>query len=476
MPKHIPKVCKEFTEYTSMHGIGRIGSGLFIIQKIGWLILFCISIGYCLFQTYTLYQQYLSEPTNTIIKNEYGQIEFPKVSFCNLSPMKFSKMLTYENLFKIINETATLTGVDMLDFGTNVEKYLNLYQFSGLLGIESTSDARNMFYQRMGELSLTNLVELSPKKKEFIISCEYQGRPCLLNDVTAYRDEFYGICYRFIPSERNSVVSPGPQGGLTLTLNVDQQEYIPFIAGSAGVIMDITRNEEDMENRIPSMRRTGTLLSPNVETYIALSSVENIRIPGTEKKCADGLDNDVAECIEYCVGMAAAKISGCAHEYTFIGDQALCSSLKEIESNEYARMNLDISTLCSHCKIPCKELIYEKTLSMTTWPIDSYIPILKQQLKENGVNISQMDELDTSSYMKLHVFFSTLSTTMIKEEESYTFENFLSDIGGQLGLWAGISVLSLAEVVELLVLIVVGFFTRRNKTSTSTEAEKDLKW
>ncbi|XP_061165069.1 amiloride-sensitive sodium channel subunit beta-like [Saccostrea echinata] len=417
----------------------------------------------------------IKEPTNTIIKNEYGKIAFPKVSFCNLNPMKFSKMLENEKLFKIINETATLTGVDMLDFGTIVEKYLKLYPATGLLGIASTSDARNMFYQRMGELSWSNLKAQSQEKTEFIISCEYQGKPCILNDVTSYRDEFYGTCYRFIPSERKMVVSPGPQGGLTLTLNLEQTEYIPFIAGSAGVIMDITRNEKDLENKIPSMRRTGTLLSPNVETYIALKNVENIRIPGSERKCADGLNNDVAECIEYCVGIAAATVSGCAHEYTFIGEHSLCSSLKEIESNEYVRTHLDISATCSHCKIPCKELIYEKTLSMTTWPIESYIPILKQQLKEGGVNISQNNFFDTSSYMKLHVFFSSLSTTVIEEEESYTFENFLSDIGGQLGLWAGISVLSLAEVVELLVLIVVGFFARKNKTATETESEKDLK-
>ncbi|KAH3830225.1 hypothetical protein DPMN_103466 [Dreissena polymorpha] len=32
--------------------------------------------------------------------------------------------------------------------------------------------------------------------------------------------------------------------------------------------------------------------------------------------------------------------------------------------------------------------------------------------------------------------------------------NFLSDIGGQLGLWAGFSVLSILELVELVFLLV----------------------
>ena len=37
----------------------------------------------------------------------------------------------------------------------------------------------------------------------------------------------------------------------------------------------------------------------------------------------------------------------------------------------------------------------------------------------------------------------------------------MSDIGGQLGLWIGFSVLSLCELVELVILIVSSFFTKK---------------
>ena len=40
-------------------------------------------------------------------------------------------------------------------------------------------------------------------------------------------------------------------------------------------------------------------------------------------------------------------------------------------------------------------------------------------------------------------------------------ENFVSDIGGQLGLWIGFSVLSLCELVELVILIVNSCFTKK---------------
>ncbi|XP_056012002.1 amiloride-sensitive sodium channel subunit beta-like isoform X2 [Ostrea edulis] len=414
------------------------------------------------------------EPTNTAVKNRYGELEFPKVSFCNLNPMKFSKMVEKEKLFRIINETAALTKVDILDFGIFVEKYVKQYLPSAPLGIQSTSDAKNLFYLAMGELSA--LDDVAQPIKEFIVSCEYQGQPCDQKDLVSYRDEFYGVCYKFVPLKQPTVASPGPQMGLTLTLNVEEHEYIPFITGSAGVIMDIARIQNSEMDRIPIMKTTGILMSPNVETNIALQNTEHIRLPGASKKCASDMIGGVAECIETCVGTVAAKLSGCAHEITYmVGTVGMCETLREIEENEYVRVHLDIGSSCTHCKIPCFEHIHEKTISMTSWPIDSYIPILKNQLKESGVNITVDTQLDTSSLLKIHVFFSTLATTIIEEEKAYTFGNFLSDIGGQLGLWAGISVLSLAEVLELLVLIVVGFCTRKNKTANEVESIKDLK-
>ena len=38
--------------------------------------------------------------------------------------------------------------------------------------------------------------------------------------------------------------------------------------------------------------------------------------------------------------------------------------------------------------------------------------------------------------------------------------NFISDIGGQLGLWAGFSVLSLLEIIELVILM----FPKKQRT------------
>jgi len=40
-----------------------------------------------------------------------------------------------------------------------------------------------------------------------------------------------------------------------------------------------------------------------------------------------------------------------------------------------------------------------------------------------------------------------------KESEDYDISQLVSDIGGQLGVWIGLSVITAAEVVELVIII-----------------------
>lgn len=46
------------------------------------------------------------------------------------------------------------------------------------------------------------------------------------------------------------------------------------------------------------------------------------------------------------------------------------------------------------------------------------------------------------------------------------FQDIVSNIGGQLGMWIGVSALSIAEVIELFI-IVVNFLIDKKKTQRS---------
>ena len=55
--------------------------------------------------------------------------------------------------------------------------------------------------------------------------------------------------------------------------------------------------------------------------------------------------------------------------------------------------------------------------------------------------------------------FKVIVTT---ESEDYDISQLVSDIGGQLGVWIGLSVITAAEVVELVIMI-AGRCTKRKR-------------
>uniref|UniRef100_A0A915MB71 Amiloride-sensitive sodium channel n=1 Tax=Meloidogyne javanica TaxID=6303 RepID=A0A915MB71_MELJA len=55
-------------------------------------------------------------------------------------------------------------------------------------------------------------------------------------------------------------------------------------------------------------------------------------------------------------------------------------------------------------------------------------------------------EFDADSAAMLEIYYEQMSHEVLTESESYMFVNFISDIGGQAGLWLGASILTLFEL------------------------------
>lgn len=64
-------------------------------------------------------------------------------------------------------------------------------------------------------------------------------------------------------------------------------------------------------------------------------------------------------------------------------------------------------------------------------------------------------ELARASLVKLFVYFDDIKYTRITEAPSITFVDLVANIGGTLGLFIGISLLSFVELIELVMEIIV---------------------
>uniref|UniRef100_A0A1I8FX90 Amiloride-sensitive sodium channel n=1 Tax=Macrostomum lignano TaxID=282301 RepID=A0A1I8FX90_9PLAT len=104
---------------------------------------------------------------------------------------------------------------------------------------------------------------------DFLIECSIGDRYCSQRDFTRFMHPLYGNCYTFNAASNGTepfmVQQTGPLHGLTVTLFIDQTEYVGAVANSAGVSVVVHET-----NKQPFPEDSGISVSPGQETYIGL--------------------------------------------------------------------------------------------------------------------------------------------------------------------------------------------------------------
>ncbi|XP_076108661.1 degenerin-like protein asic-2 [Mytilus galloprovincialis] len=455
---------KEFSGYTSIHGIGRFGDATYILQKIFWTCICLGSFSMCVFQIYRLIGQYTSESVNTQISTTYSKLDFPSITFCNLNPLSYNKVKKVAAFYQIVNETAKALKVDPTFFDDAIQPTTDQHTENYTTGTDPLTTANQVLHLRMGDYADTDIHGYNVPQNEFIVKCSYQSRNCSSSEIQKVRDEYYGTCYKFTPSS-NPTNLAGPAYGLELLLDVQQHDYIPFVTATAGVRLAIHSSQYKAQ-----LKSEGISVSTKFETNIAMRQERFIRYAGSEELCdSNNTYSSVLPCMERCTGIAVRKECKCLSSYDFLSlaVSTMCKTTLEIECMATTEA-LSGSELNCKCKMPCRQTSFKKNIFMTQYPAENYAVVLNTVMETNDSRESISDSL---SYVK--IFFSSLVEDVIQEDLAYTDENFVSDIGGQLGLWAGFSVLSLAELLELIVILFHACCSRKKAEVNAAYDEKE---
>ena len=116
------------------------------------------------------------------------------------------------------------------------------------------------------------------------------------------------------------------------------------------------------------------------------------------------------------------------------------------------------------CTQECDSMYYEITTSMSKFPSQSiYLNLLKNNkfiklFKSNNFSYEQLNE----SFLAFRVYFENLEYTEIRQEIKTTIIDLISNIGGILGLFLGMSFLSFFEFLELFAQIIWILFHKNN--------------
>ena len=127
------------------------------------------------------------------------------------------------------------------------------------------------------------------------------------------------------------------------------------------------------------------------------------------------------------------------------------------------------------CLVPCIHNTYTYTVTESRWPAPKYYDSFltkeilsredREDLKvyqqlwqiidtslENSTNYEDYDFIG-ENFARLNVYLRELETLKVGQKAAYPLSNLFSDIGGTLGLWVGMSILTVVEITQLIIRI-----------------------
>ncbi|GFN94209.1 acid-sensing ion channel 5 [Plakobranchus ocellatus] len=128
----------------------------------------------------------------------------------------------------------------------------------------------------------------------------------------------------------------------------------------------------------------------------------------------------------------------------------LCSAKQVLSCYLRQGYHLDVEDLlqCS-CPRECEDIDYSADISyanifsqfVETQAVKDDILLLNNSLRENLIDLS--------------IFYKTLNVVEIVQEPALSLESVIGNLGGQMGLFLGASILSITELIELLLILLL---------------------
>ena len=145
-----------------------------------------------------------------------------------------------------------------------------------------------------------------------------------------------------------------------------------------------------------------------------------------------------------------------------------------------------------NCFPPCDEVAYDVSYSLSKWPASGYEGDAAyydvfgiERFAQRFNNADSQGKYDLfqkyftvenrgkgmRDFARLNVYIADSNVVKTQESADYTRNQVVSDIGGQLGLWVGISIITFAEVLELF-LDLLRFATSSKYSSVPTASRE----
>ncbi|RNA14819.1 acid-sensing ion channel 1-like [Brachionus plicatilis] len=473
--KKLGEKLSQWSDNSTIHAISHISHSDSKLIRLIWLTFFLSAFGYFSYLIVQSTITYLKYGITTQVSYErVVSLEFPTVTFCNQKMFRYydsvdtvaiNSLLVLKNaiLSAINSNTTSLKLIN--DFFFNIA-----YAFSTL---ELSQQRKSMFSYSIDEM---------------LINCRFNGIMCTKNDFEYAYIPTFGNCYKFNSGKNLSGESavkrrlsqPGRSKGLVLELFVGYDDPFWDTYRTTGAMIFVHNSSTKHLSK-----ENGFGLAAGFAYDIAIGQVFTNKLPKPYGTCIKDVFSEnsfdsflykqtvvaLAKyeqkiCLLLCLQQYITGICGC---FDPTGPQSVsfppCNQSKCIEQAYVDFVNSNSLDCFDQCPVECDSTSYDLRITQSSFPGFFYSQILMQFDKMFpwlNRNFSSLENLKKST-LALNIYYNDIGYTVINEIPSKTFEQFVGEIGGLMGLCLGASFLSFVELIELLVQLLFLIFKSNNK-------------
>ncbi|XP_065114673.1 acid-sensing ion channel 1C isoform X7 [Paramisgurnus dabryanus] len=469
-----PSNLQTFANSSTLHGMSHIFAyGHMTFRRFLWTLSFLGSLGLLLFVCMDRVYYYFEFPHVTKLDEVAApNLTFPAVTFCNLNEFRFSKITKNDlyhvgELLALLNEKYQIANPHLAE----PDVLAMLKEKANFVNFKPKSFNMTDFYNRTGH-------DIS----DMLLQCTFRGDPCLPQNFSTIYTR-YGKCYTFNSGlDGNPLLTTlkgGTGNGLEIMLDIQQDEYLPVWGDTdetsyeAGIKVQIHSQDEP-----PFIDQLGFGVAPGFQTFVSCQQQLLQYLPPPWGDCRSSamdseyfstysitgcrIDCETRYLLENCncrmVHMPGTSTVCTPEQYKDCADPAL-DFLVEKDNNYCV------------CETPCNMTRYGKELSMVKIPS-------KASAKYLAKKFNKTEQYIGDNILVLDIFFEALNYEKIEQKKAYEVAGLLGDIGGQMGLFIGASVLTILEIFDYLYEVfkdkVLGSFLRKRRPHRSASDNLDF--
>jgi hypothetical protein len=468
---YIKEAFKDFGENTSVHGVGHCTRATQFFSRFFWILIITASTGFCIFLMVMTIQDYLKYEVITVVRiDKETTSEFPMITICNKN-----KFLTEKSLSLVKSTFRNLTSNDFDSiFNDNSTSFHHLlYRYERFRSIMQAASS-----------DYINDDLLAYSLDEMMIECRFNTAICEPSDFAIIKSKTHGICYQFnsklTVNEPKHITSANSDNGLKLQLFVGHFNDMSSLSFDSGLEIYIENfNHRPMRSEplsIPcgmnSIIDVSRLIVSKQEYPHSSCRLEQTNAEYYNKSIIyremvkKNLSYNEEDCLLYCFQYHIIRSCNCSlHTIDTLFDIEPCETdsqlmCREKHKIEYNSKNL-IKSYKHLCPDQCNSIEYSNSIGMSTYPTVAYQKLLQKLALFNNKNNSQDIKIDENGFIALSVFYKRLEFTSITEIPKMNIYTLISNLGGTLSLFIGISFLSFAEFIQLLFVLIKIIFKKR---------------